>query len=72
MGYDRFVRQIFWADLLGGKPHPQGFQTMADVTINIVDKEIPMVKVQELTHIVMGEFQRRGVVITTRPRRLDL
>jgi len=45
---------------------------MADVTINIVDKEIPMVKVQELTHIVMGEFQRRGVVITTRPRRLDL
>jgi hypothetical protein len=44
---------------------------MADVTVNIVDREIPMVvKVQqELTHIVMGEFQRRGVVITNPPKK---
>jgi hypothetical protein len=43
---------------------------MADVTVNIVDKKIPMVvKVQELTHIVVGEFERRGVVITNPPKK---
>jgi hypothetical protein len=48
--------------VVGEKPHPQGFQSMAEVMIDIPEKGIPMEKVRELGQTVQTEFVQRGVV----------
>jgi hypothetical protein len=54
--------------VVGEKPHPQGFQSMADITIDIPPgKGIPVAKVRELSQTVQGEFVRRGVVGYKKP-----
>lgn len=53
--------------IVGEKPIPNGFQTMADVTIDVGDKGIPMAKVQELSRIVQTEFVQRGVISLQKP-----
>ncbi len=41
---------------------PRGFQTMANMTIDLGRREISPAKVQELTHVVNTEFIQRAVV----------
>jgi hypothetical protein len=53
--------------IVGEKSIPQGFQTMADITFDIGDKEIPVTKFQEISRIVLTEFQQRGVVTLKKP-----
>jgi hypothetical protein len=54
--------------IVGEKPHPQGFQSMADFTIDLGNRnEIAITKVQALTQEVMGEFKRRAVIGTKKP-----
>ncbi len=50
--------------VVGEKKIPAGFQTMADLVLDIGEKEIPMAKAQQLTQTVLTEFQQRGVVVT--------
>jgi hypothetical protein len=54
--------------VIGEKGIPQGFQTFADVTIDIGDrKELPMAKVQELSQIVQTEFKQRAIINLKKP-----
>jgi hypothetical protein len=54
--------------VVGEKPHPQGFQSMADITIDVPPGEgIPIAKVRELSQTVRAEFVRRGVVGYKKP-----
>jgi hypothetical protein len=50
--------------VVGEKQHPQGFQSTADITFDIGDKEIPIAKFQEVSQIVQTEFRSRAVVST--------
>jgi hypothetical protein len=47
---------------VGEKPHPQGFQTMADFLIETEGQEIPLQKAGEVSQIVMSEFRRQGLM----------
>jgi hypothetical protein len=50
--------------VVGEKPHPQGFQSIADITIDLPadGKGIPVTKVKELSQIVQTEFVQRAVI----------
>ena len=54
--------------VVGEKPHPQGFQSMADISVDIpAGPGIAMEKIQELSEIVQTEFMQRGVVTYKKP-----
>jgi len=48
--------------IVGEQATPQGFQTMANMTIDLGEKEIPAAKVQELSRVVNTEFIQRAVI----------
>jgi hypothetical protein len=49
--------------IVGEKPHPQGFQSVADITVDIPEGDgIPIDKIQELSRIVQTELVQRTVV----------
>lgn len=48
--------------IVGEQATPQGFQTMANMTIDLGEKEIPAAKVQELSRVVNTEFRQRAVI----------
>ena len=48
--------------IVGEQKTPRGFQTMANMTIDLGRREISPAKVQELTHVVNTEFIQRAVV----------
>jgi hypothetical protein len=48
--------------IVGEKQAPQGFQTFANMTIDVGEKEIPAAKVQELFRVVNAEFMQRAVI----------
>jgi hypothetical protein len=51
--------------VIGEKKIPQGFQSMADFTLDIpASGEIPIAKAQELSALVLNEFAKRAVVGT--------
>ena len=69
------VSQLFWWELadssgthtglvvVGEKRHQQGFQLVADVTVDIPPGDgIPMEKVRELCQTVEAELIRRAVI----------
>jgi hypothetical protein len=53
--------------VIGEKSIPQGFQSMADITMDIPAKEVPMAKVQEVSQIVQQEFVSRTIVGIKKP-----
>jgi hypothetical protein len=53
--------------IIGEKAIPQGFQSMADITIDLDDREITSAKIQELSRIVQTEFVQRGVINLRKP-----
>jgi hypothetical protein len=48
--------------VIGEKAVPQGFQSMADITMDIPAKKPPMAKVQEISQIVQRAFVARTIV----------
>ena len=48
--------------IVGEKATPQGFQTTANMTIDLGEKAIPAAKVQELSRVVNTEFTQRAVI----------
>jgi hypothetical protein len=53
--------------VIGEKEIPQGFQSMADITLDIGEKEISMAKIQEVSGIVSTELRQRMVVDLKQP-----
>jgi hypothetical protein len=50
--------------VIGEKQIPGGFQSFADVTIDLGSREIPIEKIREVSAIVNGEFQKQAVIGT--------
>jgi hypothetical protein len=51
--------------VIGEKQIPQGFQSMADFTLDITPNvQIPAAKAQELSRLVLNEFAKRAVIGT--------
>jgi hypothetical protein len=54
--------------VIGEKPHPQGFQSGAEITIDIpAGPGIPIAKVQEISRAVQAAFVERAVIHTAEP-----
>lgn len=53
--------------VVGEKAVPQGFQSMADFTLDIPATPIPMERAQQIAQTVMREFQQRGTIQLTTP-----
>jgi hypothetical protein len=53
--------------VVGEKTVPQGFQTMADCTLDIPATPVPMEKVGRIVQTVLREFQQRGQMNITTP-----
>lgn len=53
--------------VVGEKAIPQGFQSMADFTLDVPITPIPMESAQQIAQTVMREFQQRGTVQITTP-----
>jgi hypothetical protein len=53
--------------VIGEKAVPQGFQSMADITMDVPTKEPPIGKVQEISQIIQREFLARTIVGIKKP-----
>jgi hypothetical protein len=47
----------------GEKAIPQGFQSMAEISVDIPPAGIPDTKIQEISQIVQSEFVKRAVIL---------
>ena len=64
----RGIRTFSGLLIVGEKATPQGFQTMADCTLDTpAGQQIPLETAGEIVQTVLGEFQQRGIIALNPP-----